>query len=265
MKTLKFKTFFIALLSVVTFSSCLGESETTDYPNYSSFVTISGDAFFGYTFHSDFGCTLQPTQESINQVLPGLKNSSAKRALISFDLIPESENGKELKAGETYTIALKAAYGSNIALPTYSTIDTYGNQTAADSLTAKNGSISNIKSQIWAINGYANAEMTIVYDYNKPFYMNTYYDYNKDIDIEGKTLYLNIYYNKNSTSATQPGSSVFSFSLPQSAANQFLMNGFAKEDSINLVMKAITDYDLQLKEVGKCKMAIKDFYQPTSF
>jgi len=265
MKTLKFKTFFIVLLSAVTFSSCLGESETTDYPSYSSFVTISGDEFFGYTFHSDYGCTLRPTKESISQVLPGLKNSSVKRALVSFDLVPESENGKELKAGETYTIALKAAYGSNIALPTYNTIDTYGDQTAVDSLTAKNGSINNINSQIWAINGYANAEMTILYDYNKPFYMNAYYDYNNDIDIENKTLSLNIYYNKNSTSASQTGKSVFSFSLPQSAASQFLNNGFNREDTINLIMKAITDYNMQLKEVGKCKMAIKDFYQPSSF
>lgn len=243
-------------------SSCLGDSETVDYPHYSSLVTISGDAFFGYTFHSDFGCTLLPTQESINLVLPGLKNSSVKRALISFDLVPETDNGKELKAGETYTIALKATYGSNIAIPTYNTIDTYGNQTASDSLTTKNGSINYIAENFTAINGYANAEMTIMYDYSKPFYMNTYFDSNNDIDFENKTLYLNVYYNKNSSSTGQAAKSIFSFKLPEYAANQFMMNGLNRNDSINLVLKAISGYDTQLKQVGSCKMAIKDFFEP---
>lgn len=262
MKTLKFKTLLIAIVSAVTFSSCLDDSDTTDYPNYSSYVTVSGDGAFGYTFYSDLGCTLMPTSQSITEVMPGLSKANAKRLLIAFDLASESENGKPLEAGKTYQIIVKSAYGYNIEVPTYETIDTYSNQAAVDSLTSKNCMINYANNNIWAANGYANAEMTILYDYDKRFYMNTYYDHEKDIDLENGTMYLNIYYNNNSKNAYQTGRSVFSFSLPQSAAAQFLTNGFSSTDSIQLVMRAIKDYDMTLQKVGECKMAIKDFYKP---
>ena len=262
MKTLKFKTLLLALVSAVTMSSCLNDSEVTDYPTYSSYVTVSGDAFFGYTFHSDFGCTLLPTSESILEVIPGLNNTKVERLYVAFDLVPESENGKQLEPGRTYKIALKSAYGSNIAIPTYSTIDTYSNQAAVDSLTTKNGSINAFNSNIWAINGYANAEMTILYDYNKPFYMHTYYNHETDIDLQNKTMYLNVYYNDNASTPIQTGRSVFSFNLPQGAASEFLRNGFSGNDTITLVMKAMVDHSMQLAPVGECKMSINDFYKP---
>lgn len=262
MKTLKFKTLLIAIVSAVTFSSCLGDSETIDYPYYSSYVTFDPNALFGYTFYSDFGCTLIPTSQSITEVMPNLSNVNPKRLLISFNLASDSENGKPLEAGKTYQIILKSAYGSNIELPTYETIDTYNNQAAVDSLTTNNCTINNINSNIWAVNGYANAEMTILYDYDKRFYMNSYYNHETDIDLANKTMYLNIYYNNNTKNAYQTGRSVFSFSLPQGAAAQFLTNGFNTTDSIQLVMRAIKDYDMTLQKVGECKMAIKDFYKP---
>lgn len=264
MKALKLKTLFVALASAMTLSSCLGDSEVTDYPHYSTYVTVKGDSFFGYTFYADFGGTLIPTLQSIKEVVPGLVNSDVKRMYISFDLVPESDNGKTLQAGATYNIALKSSYGSNIAIPTYSTVDTYGNQAAIDSLTTKNEPINTISNRIWAANGYLNTSMTIDYDYSKPFYMHTYYNPEEDINFDEKTLHLNLYYNSNSTYTDQQGSSVFSFELPQYAASQFLMNGFSSNDSINLVLRAVTDHTLQLTEITQCKMAIEDFYQPGS-
>lgn len=264
MKALKLKTLFVALASAMTFSSCLGDSGVTDYPYYSTYVTVGGDGMFGYTFYTDFGATLLPTSQSIQEVVPGLTTSEVKRMHISFNLVPESDNGKTLEAGETYTIALKASYGSNIAIPTYNTINTYGNPAATDSLTTKNEPINTIENKIWAINGFVNASMTIDYNYSTPFYMNAFYDSENDIDLDEKTLYLNLYYNSNSSYADQQGSSVFSFKLPQDAASKFIMNGFNNTDSINLVLRAATNHMLEMTEVGQCQMAIKDFYLPGS-
>lgn len=264
MKALKLKTLFVALASAMTFSSCLGDSEVADYPHYSSYVTVDGDSMFGYTFYADFGATLLPTSQSIQEVLPGLANANVKRMYISFDLVPESDNGKTLEAGNTYTIALKSSYGSNMAIPTYNTIDTYNNQAAADSLTTKNEPINTIENKIWAVNGYVNASMTINYSYDDLFYMHTYYNSEEDIDLDEKTVYMNLYYNSNSSYANQQGSSIFSFELPRYAATKLLMNGFSSNDSINLVLRGVTGFSSEMTQVGQCKMAIKDFYQPGS-
>ena len=85
MKTLKLTTLFVTLASAFLFSSCLSNDSNAKYPYYQSYVTITGDAAFGYTFHSDFGCTLKPTSSSVETVLPGLSKKNVKRALIAFD------------------------------------------------------------------------------------------------------------------------------------------------------------------------------------
>ena len=105
--TLKLSTFLVALASVFTFSSCLNSSDDSSYPTYSSYVTIAGDDVFGYTFHTDFGATLKPTSSSVTQVLPGLSGSNVKRAYVAFDLVSETENGKELEKGKTYDVVLR--------------------------------------------------------------------------------------------------------------------------------------------------------------
>lgn len=257
MKTFKFSTLLIAIASIFTFSSCLDDNDGTNLPTYSSYVTIAGDAFFGYTFYSDFGCILKPTQQSVQEVLPGLSKTDVKRAMVAFDLLNEAENGKELKAGEIYDIVLRSSYYSNYAVPTYQTIDIAGNTAAADTLTANNKQIYNVQQYIWAANGYLNAQLTISYDPDKQFYLNTFYDRKKDIDVANNTLYLTLYYNHNSTNPYYQGNSVFSFDLPDEAASQF------KADSINVVLRSLTNSDYQITEVGKCRMALDDFFVPS--
>ena len=95
--TLKLSTFIVAIASVFTFSSCLDGSNGSTYPNYSSYVTISGDPIMGYTFYSDFGSILRPTTASVQEVLPGLSNS-VKRAYIAFDLASDLKTEKTWKA-----------------------------------------------------------------------------------------------------------------------------------------------------------------------
>ena len=254
--TLKLSTLIVAIASVFTFSSCLNSNNDSTYPAYASYVTITGDQFLGYTFHSDFGCTLRPTSASVQEVLPGLGNSKVKRAYVAFDLASETENGKNLEVGKIYDIILRQSYYANYAIPTYNTIKLTA---ASDSLITKNKSVQSIdEKNIWASNGYVNALITINYQQNKTFSMNTYYS-EEDIDVANNTLNLNLYYNSNSESQNDQGQSVFSFRLPE----EVIYNNHFSTDSITLVLNAISGNDnSQLNKVGECKVAMKDFSEP---
>ena len=252
--TLKLSTFLVALTSIFTFSSCLDSNDSNGYATYSSYVTISGDIAFGYTFHSDFGAILRPTTASVQEVLPGLSNSNVKRAFVAFDLASETENGSNLEAGKTYDIVLRQSYYANYALPTYKTIEL---TEASDSLRTNNERINNIDPNIWAINGYVNAQLTINYHPNQTFYLNTYYS-EEDIDVANNTLYLNLYYSSKSENPLNQGSSVISFDLPEQIAGKF------STDSVKLVLRAKTGYDDQtMTEAGSCTVAKKDFFIPS--
>lgn len=251
--TLKLSTLLVALASVFTFSSCLNNDDNSNYATYRSYVTIAGDDTYGYTFYADFGSILKPTTSSILEVLPGLSKSGVKRAFIAFDLVSETENGKELEAGQIYDIIVRTDYSANFSIPTYETVMS---REVTDSLHTKNERINDVNQSIWAINGYVNAQLTLSYDQNKPFYLNAYYEEN-DIDVTNNTLNLNLYYNSNSTYPNSQGSSIFSFRLPEQVAHSFTT------DSINLVLNAITEYEgEEPTKVAECKMAVKDFYAP---
>lgn len=251
--TLKLSTLLIALASVFTFSSCLNSDDDTNNPAYYSYVTIAGDSAFGYTFYADNGPILIPTSTSVEQVLPGLKNSNVERAFISFDVVNGPADGI-LQANQTYQIVLGASYYSNYAIPTYRTIRSFE---PTDSLHTNNERISNINNNIWAVNGYVNAQLTLDYQQGQTFYLNTYYS-EDDIDVENNTLNLNLYYNSKSKNPTNQGSSVFSFDLPEEVSYHFNTT-----DSIKLVLNAITGYDdSQLTKVAECKVALEDFNAP---
>lgn len=253
--TLKLSTLLVAIASAFTFSSCLNSNDNTTYPTYSSYVTITGDQFMGYTFHSDFGSILRPTSASVQEVLPGLSASIVKRAFVAFDLASEAENGKNLESNKIYDIILRSSYYANYAIPTYKTVKYTA---TSDTLITKNQRVQDINKDIWAINGYVNALVTINYQQNKAFSMNTYYT-EEDIDVANNTLNLNLYYNSHSENPTAQGQSVISFKLPEEVIhfNQF------STDSIKLVLNAITGYDeSSLTKVGECKVALKDFSEP---
>ncbi len=253
--TLKLSTLIVAIASVFTFSSCLNSGESSTYPTYSSYVTIAGDQLMGYTFYSDFGSILRPTSASVQEVLPGLSTSTTKRAFVAFDLASETENGKNLESNKIYDIIIRTSPYANYAIPTYGTVR---HTAASDSLLTKNQRVQDINKDIWAINGYVNALITINYNQNKAFSMTTYYS-EEDIDVANNTLNLNLYYNSNAENDNAQGQSVFSFKLPEEViyTHQF------PSDSINLVLNAISSYDdSRLTKIGECKVALKDFSEP---
>ena len=253
--TSKLSTFLVALVSLFSFSSCFNDNDSSgSSANYYSAVTITGDDMFGYTFYADFGATLIPTSASIQANLPGLGTSGAKRAYIAFDLASETENGKDLLAGQTYNIIVRNDYyRPNYAIPTCNTIMSIE---ATDSLHTQNQRINNVDRTIWTANGYVNAQLTLSYEQNTKFYANAYYS-EEDIDVANNTLNLNLYYNSKAEYTNSQATSIFSFRLPEQVAYNF------KTDSINLVLNAITiQDDTQLTKVAECKMAVKDFYEP---
>ena len=120
----------------------------------------------------------------------------------------------------------------------------------------KNQRINNVDQNIWAANGYVNAQLTISYFSNKDFDLKAYYT-EEDIDVANNTFNLNLYYNSNSEQTNSQGTSIISFRLPEEVAHKF------QGESINLVLNAITDYEgISLTKVAECKMAVKDFYAP---
>ena len=250
--TLKLSTLLIALASIFTFSSCLNNSDDATGPAYYSYVTISGDKAFGYTFYADNGSILIPTSSSVEQVLPGLSGSNVKRAFISFDVLNAPADGI-LQPNQTYQIELGTSFYSNYAIPTYQTLLSFE---PTDSLHTQNQPINNVNNNIWAANGYVNAQMTLNYEQGKTFYMNTFYT-EEDVDVDNNTLNLNIYYNSKSPNPTSQGTSVFSFRLPEDAAFNY------QTDSIKLVLKAIANYgDTQLSKVGECTISVDAFHGP---
>ena len=147
------------------------------------------------------------------------------------------------------------SYYANYAIPTYNTIKLTA---ASDSLITKNKYVQDVNKDIWASNGYVNALITINYQQNKTFSMNTYYS-EEDIDVANNTLNLNLYYNSNSENPSAQGQSVFSFRLPE----EVIYNNHFSTDSITLVLNAISGYDnSQFNKVGECKVAMKDFSEP---
>ena len=257
--TLKLSTLLVAIASAFTFSSCLDSGDDSSYPTYSSYVTITGDqSMGGYTFYSDFGSILRPTSASVQEVLPGLSTSSVKRAYVAFDLASETENGKNLESNKIYDIILRSSYYANYAIPTYETIR---HTAESDSLITNNEKVQDINKDIWAINGYINALVTLNYYYEEKkstFVMKTYYT-EDDIDTTNNTLNLNLYYNNLKESTNAQAQSVISFKLPEEVIH---LNQFTT-DSITLVLNAITGYENnQLTKVGECKVALKDFSEP---
>jgi hypothetical protein len=261
--TLRLSTFIVALVSVFTFSSCLNDDNASSngamnyYP-----VTIYGNNDFGYTFYADFcDSKLIPSMTNIMEVIPYLTTrNDIKRAFIAFDLASETENGKELVAGETYQIIVRNDFfRRNNFIPTYNTVMSTD---TTDSLHTSNQRINYVDSnRIWAENGYVNAQLTINYYNDKnfdPFKLDlkAYYT-EEDIDVANNTFNLNLYYNSNSEQTNSQGTSDFSFRLPEEVAHKF------QGETINLVLNAITEYgSTTLTKVAECKMAVKDFYAP---
>ena len=95
MKKMKLAVFFAALVSVLSFSSCLDTNSESAYDGI-ALVTVTGDEFIGYKLYADGGGILVPTATNMKQFGDW---SKVKRAQVAFkhldEVLPEpSENTK---------------------------------------------------------------------------------------------------------------------------------------------------------------------------
>ena len=246
MKKFKFVLYTVALASVVAFSSCLGDSEESDFPAYSNVGVTVGAG--GFSLLADNGSYLIP-----NAMVPGLEN--VERAAVSFNLV--SGEITDLKPGKSYDVVINTAY--SYAIPTYPVINLDGNEAAKDSLVNTQTGITRIGS-MYAVNGYVTLEATLPYDLSTTPYVDVAYNSKEDVDVERKKLNLTFYYDAKSTYTSQTASGVFSFRLPAAAYAVFEAN---QTDSIDLVMKYQSGITSLEQGQATCRMAVKDLVRPT--
>jgi hypothetical protein len=246
MKKFKFVLYTVALASVVAFSSCLGDSEESDFPAYRNVGVTVGAG--GFKLLADNGSYLIP-----RSMVQGLEN--VERAAVSFNLA--SGEALELKPGQTYDVIVNTAYSYGI--PTYPVIDLWNNEQAKDSLVNSQTGITRVGS-MYAVHGYVTLEATVPYSQSETPYVDVAYNSKEDVDVEGKKLTLTFYYDAKSSYTSQTASGVFSFRLPAPAATAFYES---QTDSIDLVMKYQTGMTGLDQGQATCRMAVKDLVRPT--
>ena len=103
---MKSKLFILtaAMVSAMTLSSCLGDSEDFDYPDYERIVTVGSGAT---KLLSDDNIILKPVN-----TITGL--DKVERAVVSFHMYPKNLKGTELKEGETYDVELDPNFSFSV-------------------------------------------------------------------------------------------------------------------------------------------------------
>jgi hypothetical protein len=240
---MKSKLFILmaALVSAFALSSCLGESESYDYPTYEAMVTVGTNA---KNLYSDAGYTLNPMN-----TITGL--DKVERAVVAFNLVPSELNGAQLEAGKTYDVELDANYSYSI--PTKSVIDLNNNVVAADTLINTQLPISSVNG-IHVKNGYLTANLFFSTRQYSPYYVDLAFDSEKDVDLNTNTVTFKLYYDCNATPANIQVNYPFSFRLPSGLAYRF-----EDASTINVVLKYTVGLGGETNEVT-CTMKPTDFF-----
>ena len=233
-----------ALVSVVALSSCLGESESYEYPKYEAVVTVGADA---KKLYSDGGQVLKPVN-----TITGL--DKVERAYVAFNLTTSELNGSTLEQGMTYDVELDANYSYSI--PTSSVIDLYDNAVAVDSLTQTQKPIVSVNN-LYVKNGYLTAALAFTTRQYSPYYVDLAFDSEKDVDENTNTVTFTLYYDCNATPANVQVNYPFSFRLPSG-----LFYRFSDASSINVVLKYMVGLGGETNELT-CTMKPEDFFLPS--
>ena len=121
MKKMKLAVFFAALVSVLTFSSCL-DSNGDGRQEMRANVTVVGDELIGYKLYADGGGILVPTVANMKQIGDW---SKVKRALVYFQHLDDPL--PEFKEDTKYNVQVTGAIPHMGVTPI---IDTYQNEDA---------------------------------------------------------------------------------------------------------------------------------------
>lgn len=250
MKKMKLAVFFAALVSVLTFSSCLDSDGDGGYDGM-AFVTVTGDEFIGYRLYADGGGILIPTTASMKAMGDW---SKIKRAQVVFKHLDEQlpEPSEDAKYNVEIMGASPLFGGSDM-------INTAGN-TAADSLYKNQDPILDLGS-VGVYKGYITFNPQFNYSSTSPYYFNMSYDRDKDVDIENKKLTLTFHYDNGAGDSYNSINAWCSYPFASEFYRRFNTAGV---DSVNVVLRSVHEKNLaEPSYVEKTvKMAVKDFVAP---
>ena len=231
-----------ALVSAFALSSCLGESESYDYPSYERVVTVGSEA---KKLYSDNGEILKPVNS-----ITGL--DKVERAIVAFNLTPAELNGTELLAGQTYDVELDPNYCYSI--PTSRIIDLNDNAVAADSLINTQQPVLSVNN-VTINNGYLTASLAFSARQYVPYYVDMAFDSEKDVNVETNTITFTLYFDTEGSMPTNTQVNYpFSFRLPSD-----LYFRFSEVSTINVVLRYMAGMGGEMNE-ATCTMKPDDFY-----
>ncbi len=240
MKYLKTFIFLHLFIFIFLFTSC--EENSSNSATFSGMaVTIQGDEYNGYKFYTDFDAVLIPT--NINRY-SHLKD--VKRAIISFDMNNGVTDINQIKVNETYEISLNPN-GVNMEIPTYNlNIDISSQEykeNGNDSINNNNKILNSLdlsQGRFYVQNGYMNIVPTFDYSPTKEVYFALYYNGVEDIDLAGREVTLNLYFNNNTDTPFGSTTSVISLKMCEDIYSRFLYEGVDDKDKISVRLKVRT-------------------------
>ncbi len=251
MKRIKFAFAAALLLMVVTLTSCLGDDDNNQKIVYYANVTVMGDATAGFRLFVDGGTILKVSDTTGKQYADLAK---VKRAYVAFSLaegftIPNPVT--EQTVYEVDLIGWQEISASEV-------IDLYDNADA-DTLITRDVPVYTFD-MMTSYRGYVTTKVNVYWSGNRKQlpYFNLGFDSRKDIVKD--TLFLTLYYDRNSESTSIQSSSANSFLLPQGLYSEFSKNHY---DSIVVAVKASVTSPLERVETQYAKIPTGGILVPT--
>ena len=227
MKKMKLAVFFAALVSVLSFSSCLDTNSESAYDGI-ALVTVTGDEFIGYKLYADGGGILVPTATNMKQFGDW---SKVKRAQVAFkhldEVLPEpSENTKY----KVEIVSVGQLFGGTNMI---------------------NGGVGIYK-------GYITFSPQFNYNSSSPFYFNM--SYREEDIVDNEKLTLTFHYDNGESDSYNSINVLCSFPFSSE-----LYSHFSETDSIDVVLRAMQDRGGENYVKKEVRMATKDFIAPYGY
>lgn len=251
MKRIKFAFAAAMLLMALTFASCLGDDDNNRKIVYYANVTVTGDETAGYRLYVDGGTVLQVSETTGKQFANLAK---VQRAYIAFSLVEGFTIPNPVTEQTVYEVDLIGWQ----EIATTDMIDLYDNADA-DTLITRNVPVYTFDAMS-AYRGYVTTKVNVYWsgDHKQSPYFNMGFDSRKDIVKD--TLFLTLYYDRNSQSANSQSSSTNSFKFPQELYSEFSKNNY---DSVVVAVKASVTSPYEKTEIQYSKIPTGGILVPT--
>lgn len=231
MKKMKLAVVFAALVSVLGFSSCLNDGDSSPSANWTGYATVKESYMGTVSLVGDDGLQFTPVSSSVLAPLKLSDGTYYKRVIVAVrftedEVITEGKTNYKISELVNYT---GVAYKNFTTRP-----DTLKNDYPLVSLDMGNNG------KIWAKNGFVNLPFT--YKVNSNLSSDDFHMY--AVDAKEDTLYTRFRQTKSEESAYNIGKGVISFALPFDSEYYYMLN--PKNDSIVIKVTAPGENDKAL-------------------